>query len=379
MNKLSNNLFLNNKRSRISYPNYENSSSTSFSTNKEINDINLSTNYKIPYFIDKKLYKKNPNLKFKQNILESNDNKGFNNLFEVYTSLKDKNQYLISPNYLTYNLDIISLNTNKLTQSLKGHNNHITSIRYFTNKIIEYLISSDINNVVIIWDISNINIEKYKIKLKYSNWIYSNLLLFNKDYIYIITSCCGVGNTKIYLFNDTKITFLRNVNNSKNNNVYYLLSWYNEKNKNNYIIEFCKGKIVINNINKNKLYSYLIEENAKDSCYMTGFIYNSYLFSNSMNGFINIWDLYEKKLINNIFINNCLLTNFFQWNEKYIILIDGFKNNIIIVDFYHGKIISNIYSQHKNGILYIKKIDHPIYGESLLTSGQDGCIKLWII
>ena len=30
---------------------------------------------------------------------------------------------------------------------------------------------------------------------------------------------------------------------------------------------------------------------------MIGFIYNSYLFACSTNGYINIWDIYEKKLI----------------------------------------------------------------------------------
>ena len=375
MNKLSNKYFLNNKRIRIPNLNNDNSSSTSSSTNK---DIKLSENG-INNINNIKLFKKQPNLKLKQNILESNDNKGFNDLFEVFTSLKDNNQYLISPNNMNYNLDIISLNNNQLIQSLKGHNNNITMVRYFTNKKIEYLISADINNIVIIWNISDINIEKYKIKLKYNNWIYSCLLLFNYDEINIITSCCGIGNTKVYLFKDKKITFLRNIKNSKNNNVYYLLAWYNEKNKNNYIIEFCKRKIVINNINKNKLYSNLISENVKDSCYITGFLFNSFLFSNSMNGYVNIWDLYENKLINHIFVNNSILTNLIQWNEKYIILINGNKNSIIIIDYYHGIIISNIFSQHEKGILFIKKIEHPIYGESLLTSGQDGFIKLWLI
>ena len=368
MKKLLNKYFLKNKRIRNPKLNNENLSSTSSSTNNDINKIN-----------DTNLFKKNPNLKFKQNILESNDNKGFNDLFEVFTSLNDNNQYLISPNHLNYNLDIISLDNNQLIKSLKGHKSNITMVRYFTNKKIEYLISVDINNIVIIWNFSDLKIKKYKIKLKYNNWIYSCLLLFNYDVINVITSCCGIGNTKIFLFNNKKIIFLRNIKNSKNNNVYYLLSWYNEKDKNNYIIEFCKRKIVINNINKNTLYANLISECVKDSCYITGFLFKSFLVSNSLNGYINIWDLYEKKLIHNIFVNNSILTNLIQWNEKYIILINGNKNSIIIIDYYHGIIISNIFSQHEKGILFIKKINHPIYGESLLTSGQNGFIKLWII
>ena len=58
---------------------------------------------------------------------------------------------------------------------------------------------------------------------------------------------------------------------------------------------------------------------------MIGFIYNSYLFACSTNGYINIWDIYEKKLINSILIYKCLLSNIIHWNEKYIILVDGNK------------------------------------------------------
>ena len=372
MNNLTNKNILNNKRKRIPINNKDNFSSSSITNESTISAINIIKDY------NKQLFKKNPNLKFQQDIITTNDIKGFNDLFEVYISIRDDNPYLISPNSITYNIDIILLNNNKLIRSLEGHKNNITTVRYFSNNLNEYLISADINSIVIIWDISNDNIEKYKLKLKYSNWIYSCLLFFN-DYMYIFTSCCGIGNTKVYILDNNKINFLKNINNSKNNNTYYLLSWYNEKNKKYYIIEFCKNKIVITNIYNNKLYKNLIAENNKEFFYMNGFIYNSYLFACSTNGYINIWDIYEKKLINSILIYKCLLNNFIHWNEKYIILVDGNKNSMIIFDLSQSVVISNISSQHENGILCIKKIIHPTYGESLISSGQDGSIKLWSI
>ncbi len=413
MNKKSKLNILNNKRNRtptFKNLNQENFSSTStqlstlnqnLTKNENINTITNNNNINNTISNNKKifkenkeynnhnnnyiLFKKNPNIKYITDIIESNDFKGFNNLFEVYKSIKDNKIYLISPNNLTFKLDIIELsedNNNKLIKSLEGHKNHITTVRYFTNDINEYLISADINNVVILWDIQDITnkIEKYKIKLKYTNWIYSCLLFFN-DYLYIFTSCCGRGNTKVYLFNENDINFLKNVNNSKNNNTYYLLSWYNEKNNNYYIIEFCKNKIVLTDIYTNNLYANLITEDVQlqnsSFFYMNGYIYNSYLYACSMNGYINIWDLYEKILINSIHIYNSLLSNIIQWNEKYNILIDGKNNSIKIMDLSKGVIISDIYSQHENSIISIKKVRHPIYGESLLSSGQDGYIKLW--
>ena len=41
--------------------------------------------------------------------------------------------------------------------------------------------------------------------------------------------------------------------------------------------------------------------------------------------------------------------------------------------------ISNIGGQHTYEVVCIKKIYHPIYGESLLSCGRDKCIKFWSI
>jgi len=378
MQKLTYKSLLNNKRIREKTQNKESSSSTTITSNEsDISHSNVS------------LFKKNPNLKFKQNIVETNNCYGFNDLFEVYQSKKDNCQYLISPNSLNHNLDIISLNINKLISSLKGHKKSITMVRYFTgDNSKEYLISSDISPIVIIWDISNTKVIIYKIKLQYKNWIYSSCILVLNDYDYAITSCCGEGNTKVYLLKNKKATFVKNIYESKNNNVYYLMTWHNVKDQNYYLIQFCKKKIVVNNIIQNYVYT-IFGENENGFTYMNGFIYTpeentdnnykDYLYSNSNNGYIYIWDLYEKNLIYSFFINNCLINNIIQWNKNLIILSDLNKNSIKIVLIDYGIVISDIYSQHNIGILFIKKIIHPIYGESLLSSGQDGSIKLWTV
>ena len=103
-----------------------------------------------------------------------------------------------------------------------------------------------------------------------------------------------------------------------------------------YIIQFSSKKIIINSLLDDDLYSELSKK-PEDSHY-SGFLYfkneNDYLFSSSRNGYINIWDLYNKKIYKTI-------------------NIDGLK--------------------------CVKKVNHPIYGESLLTSGKDKTIKLWTI
>ena len=54
--------------------------------------------------------------------------------FDIYTSYKDNNDYLIARNGRNYNLDIYNINNNSLYKSLKGHNNQISSVRYFYKK-----------------------------------------------------------------------------------------------------------------------------------------------------------------------------------------------------------------------------------------------------
>ena len=339
------------------------------------------------------MFKNNPNLRYKEDIIYDNDSIGFNDLFDIFSSNIDNKLYIISPNKISFSLDIYLLeNTNQIVNSLKGHNNHITMVKYYFNSNDnikkEYIISSDINGVVIIWEINDINnYKKYEIKLKTTDFIYSCLMYFESINNYIITSTCGKDDTKLFILNDqNNIKFVKNIKNSKNNNVYYLLIWPNKISKEIHLIQFCKMKIVISNINSNEIYWNLIDEKNKDGPYMNGFIYSNkkneneyyeYLYSVSMNGYINIWELHQKLLINSIFINNNFLNQIIQWNENYIIMTNGNKNNILIMDLNCGRIISNIFSKHEKGIINIKKVVHPIYGESLLSCGLEGSIFLW--
>ena len=115
----------------------------------------------------------------------------------------------------------------------------------------------------------------------------------------------------------------------------------------------------------------------------SGFIYekenNDYLCSSSYNGYINIWDLYNKTILKVINTNKCLLTHIIEWNNKYIIVADFDNKSFKIIDLEQNKIICNIKGQHSDNVVSIKKIYHPIYGESLLSAANDNTIKLWII
>ena len=65
------------------------------------------------------------------------------------------------------------------------------------------------------------------------------------------------------------------------------------------------------------------------------------------------------------------------WNNEYLFV--GFKETIKLIDIKALKSIKNL-NGHKSSISTIKKFIHPIYGECLVSQGNESDdIKLWII
>ena len=130
--------------------------------------------------------------------------------------------------------------------------------------------------------------------------------------------------------------------------------------------------------------SYDLSKNDEDYRNFFGFIYTQdnrdYLCSSDSLGYINIWDLYDKTIakIINTNINN--LEHFIEWNDKYIIIADKFYCKVF--DLQRNKFISKIKDKESNKndeIRCIKKIYHPIYGESLLIMNYKNTVELWSV
>ena len=354
--------------------------------NGKISNMILFDNKRYEYKMNYEFKKDPKNLKFKDNITITNTPIGWNDMFEIFISYKDNKEYLVSPNCNNYKLDIYTLFDNKKINSLSGHNNIIRTIRYFMNDKDknEYLISADDNKIVIIWDITNNFNIKHKIDTKYGGSIYSCLLIFpkNSEDNYIITSTFNKSGkdedsaSKLYsLSNGNQIKYFNNTN---NNHIYYLLSWYNNIDNKYYVIQFSYKKIIINSLLEDELYAEL--SNGKNNDHYSGFLFsqnnNDYLCTSSGLGYINIWDLYNKKIYKTINTNGCKLAHIIEWNKKYIIVADVNNKSFKIINIDDGTIY-NINTEHKKELTSIKKVNHPIYGESLLTAGGDKTIKLW--
>ena len=355
---------------------------------KEINLEKINNNKEYEKKINYEFVKDPKNLKYKSDLISSNSDSGYNDIFEIYISYKDNQEYIVSPNYKNFNLNIFNLRNNQKILSLEKHKNSIRTIRYFINNKNknEYLISADSNQKVIIWDITNNYNIKYIIDTKYASDIYSCLLVFpenmNDNFIVTSTYCMSKNNeeaaTKVYSFNDCK--FIKYINNTSDIHIYYLLSWYNKNNNQYYIIQFSKNKILINNLISDELYSELI--NIPEGYHYSGVLYykdnKDYLCSSSTNGYLNIWDLYEKKIYKNINTNGSNLAHVINWNNKYIIAVDINKKSFKIIEIENNSIY-DIKNDNKHKLYCIKKVNHPIYGESLLSVTNDKVIKLWTI
>ena len=333
-------------------------------------------------------FKKNPNLKYKHDITDNNDFYGRNDVFEVFISYKDNSEYIVSKNFDNFNLDIFKLIENKKILSLKGHNNHITTIRYFINdkNKNEYLISADFNYYIIIWDITNNYNILHNFNSGYNGNIYSCLLVFPyySDNNYFITSTRAIHYgtrvdqyTKLYSLNDGK--FIKNYDLTDNIRIFYLLLWHNKFDDQYYVIQLSIGQILIYSLFGE---DYFCLKNGNEDVILSGYIYEKnkidYLCVSAFENII-IWDLFFKSKFKVISSLGNQLWHIIKWNDKYSIIPDRKNKSFKIIDMEQYKIISNIGGEHKNDILCVKKVFHPIYGESLLSCGEDKTIKLWTI
>ena len=358
---------------------------------EELEDYQAKTKY---------IYNSTPiKLKYRKDICKTNTSCGWNDMFEVYISYLDNKDYLASPNCNTFNIDIYSLAENRKEKSLKGHKNSIRTIRYFfhkekndkeENKEIdhEYLISADDNKIVIVWDLLNNYQKKQQIDTNYEDDIYSCALFFNKNTgkNYIITSTYSTSSditnsaTKLYSLATGEFGYY--IKESNFDNIYYLLIWYNHKDKQNYLIQFSYKKILINNLEKGKdeLYARLVHEPENE--HYSGYIYSKensdLLCTTCYNGFVHVWDLFSKKLVN-IIDTKIIMCHIVQWNDQFAIAADFEKKSVVIIDLEEKKFYNNIKAEHSMEVKCVKKIMHSQFGESLITAGRDNVVKVWVI
>ena len=351
-------------------------------------EINIIKNNKIQKINDEeneinKTNNKANDLEFFCDITnDSYSNLYFSNSFSVFNSL-NQILYLIYSNkknsIIHYNL-----NDNKIIKEIKNaHKKCITNFRHYLDNLnkrdLIMSISSEDNNIKI-WDIEDD--EDCLLNIRYINnngYLYSACFLNEKNINYIITSNYTFNNNpeniKVYDFNGKKI---KEINNS-NEITYYIDSFYDNKLLKNYILTCNEGFIKSYDCNKNDVYKKYTDDNNNTGHFNLIINENKDIFQileSSFDGNIRIWNFHTGELLNRIKISDECIKEICMWNNEYILAACDDKT-IKIIQLDNGIIIKEL-KGHKNYVISIKQIIHPIYGQCLISQGffKDN-IKLW--
>ena len=303
--------------------------------------------------------------------------------FKILTNKNIKN-----PTLKDFNISLITLKNNEEKKRLEGHIARFKVIKYFYDEISDkkYLLSSDRKNKIIIWDINNNYSKVFENIIEYKNSINDILILFYNKEIFIITAPLSENEaTKIINLNSEKnfeIISESEIFDSKGFAKFSLSFWHNKKLNEYYIIQTGKNKIIINELQTKELYASInTSENYPNN--ISSLIYNkSYkdlLLIASNFGLIIIYDLINKKIFQEIKISNAYLINVIKWNENIFITINANKKSILLIDANNNKVINSVEIKEIFGHeRFIRKVRHPLYGEALISVGNDYKIKLYI-
>ena len=326
-------------------------------------------------------------IQFHSNIEEdSSAEYWIDNTICVFKSINE----IISLIYTDSNNSIISynlINNQKINEIKKAHKERITNFRHYLDKNENrdlILTISAVDKNIKIWNNNNWNC-LFNVEDIYNKCVYSACFLNEKNKIYIIVGSCSWSLNdndpiKIYDFNGNKIQEI----NGSNDRVFFIDSYYDKKNLNNYILVGSSKYIKSYDFNKNKLYNNyydIFNDKDKDNDHYSIIIKQEKdiikLIESSCDGSVRIWNFHSGKLLKKININ---LTG--EWlkgiclcKNNYL-FVGSINKKMIIIDLKEEKIIE-ICSLDEM-ILTIKKIIHPKYGECLITHGKN-TIKMWKI
>ena len=326
-------------------------------------------------------FKENPqNLKLRDILKKNASSYARQSKFDVYIGLKDHIEYLVYNNKDTNNLDIMRIRDKTIITSLKGHNANTIVIKYYLkDDKEEYILSSDANKLVIIWDIQNFFNKKYTIQAQYSSNILDAGLLFNvfnKDYI-LLSNYASNEYSKLYEFKENT-PFIKNIYGTNDHITYFMIPWFYQNKY--YLIECSHNKIYINNMFEDENYANLsMDPEGNHYC---GYLYNgNYLcVSDYDQKFVRIWDLVNKviyKQINYEGTSNTCSYEIIPWNINYTIF--GCDGSFVIMNITDGKMIKKIDVKDSGEIRSMKKIKIGQIGECLFVGGSNSTIQLYSI
>lgn len=344
-----------------------------------------------------------PNFRFKEIITSTSDAPlTASHQFDCY---KDENGdlILIYPYFNEpkayehdYHICLVNLETKKEIKTLKAENGRILTIRHFKHPITKrnYFLAAYNKGFVGIYDLSDDCKKIVEFNLEYEAFIYNAFIFFDdiEKKMYAVASSISSNNiTKVMdikkkIKNENENTI--EITESKDLIVYSLSYWYNkdaEEGKKHVIIQCGRNKILMSEFPSNTTYHNI--ETDKEFPYISGSIVfknkgRDMLAASVTYGLVLFVDLLKKETVHEFKTEDDVyvhLFSFVRWNEQYLLLSDVEQRRIIVFDTLDNyKIKSKHLCPEFFTDKYIQKINHPIYGESILSVGNDFKIKLYI-
>ena len=310
------------------------------------------------------------------------------NTFSVFKSINNILNLIYATklnSIICYNL----INNKKISEIKKAHNSYITNFRHYFDKTqnmdLIMSISSDENNIKI-WNFQNWNCLCNIEHINSNGSLFSaGLLHHNNNEFYIITSIDNYYNSeciKAYDFEGNKKSEIKD----SNERTFFIEIFHDEKSSINYIISGNNGYIKSYDYNNNKIYHKYYDKNyyndideyfeAHDSVIINNNRELVKMVESSEDGNVRIWDFHSGVLLNRVKVGEAKLFGVCQWSNNYL-FVGSDDKTIKLIYLKRNVIINNL--KENNTVITIKKIDHPKYGECLVSNNWRGQIKIWKI
>ena len=320
--------------------------------------------------------------------------------FTAFKSI-DNILYFISTNQkrsiISYNI----IDNKKINEIKNAHKTQIESFRYYldnTNKRDLIISLSSVDNNIKLWNIIHSECIFSIEKINNFGYLYSACFLTDKfqNKSYIMTSNflnydMKADPIRLFDLNGNKIKKIKECS----DNTIFIDVYYDDKISKIYIITGNIGYIKSYDYYEDKLYYKYCDKNYDCKYdqqirtisinFNTSYNYNNVivfnddenikLIASSTDGNIRIWNFHSGELLNKIKIHNRNLYGICVWNKEYLFVGCGVKS-VKLIYLKNGRIVKNIYG-HKTSVLTMIKINHPKYGECLLS--QDNSTKSWIV
>ena len=207
------------------------------------------------------------------------------------------------------------------------------------------------------------------------NCIYSVCILYdeNNNSNYVISSEFN-DYMKIWDFTGIQLRSFGQIN----ENIYFIDTYYEIKQNKYYIINGNNTCVESYTFEDGKLYNRFkgIPNSWHKSVVVNEKNEQPILIESDGNGYIRMWEFHSANLIKKILSSLSLnLIGICLWNDEYL-FASGNDNQIKLFNLNSGECIKSL-KEHTNVVCTLEKINHPKYGECLISQGIDGKLILW--